>query len=176
MAGDPSNAALWADADVYIGDTDAVDPATVNDPFGGDWELVGLLDGDDGFTENRDEDVTDHFAWGGILVRTSRKNFKFTKKFTALEDNEATRSVLWPGSTLGGELVVPRPVRKKIAFETREGDVVRRLISAYEAEVILDGDLTENEGDLTKYPLLATIYPDGDGVLFNEQVTAGIGS
>ena len=176
MAGDPSNAALWADADVYIGPTDATDPATVEDDFGEDWELVGLLDGEAGFNEAREEEVKDHYAWGGILVRTSRRNFKLTKKFTALEDNPATRSVIWPGSSVGGELIVPRPERIKIAFETREGDAVRRLISAYEAEVAVNDDLTENEGDLTKYPLIATIYPDGDGVLFNEQVTDGIGS
>ena len=73
MAGDPSNARLWADADVYVSfDTEAANPADVDTPFGGDWDLVGLLDGDDGFTESRDEDVEDLFAWGGILVRTAR--------------------------------------------------------------------------------------------------------
>lgn len=172
MAGDPANVALWADADVYVGDTDATDPADVDTEFGVEWELVGLLNGDDGFTDTRDEDVNDHFAWGGILVRTSRKNFKFTRKFTALEYNDVTRDLLWPGSSTG-ELVVPKPQlnRKKIAFETREGDVVHRLISKYQAEISVDGDVNTNETDLTQYPLVATIYPDADGVLFTEQQT-----
>lgn len=168
MSGDPGNVALWADADVYTGPTSATDPADVDTAFGGDWDLVGLLDGDDGFTQARDEDVNDHFAWGGILVRTSRRNFKETVKFSALEYNDVTRDLIWPDSP-PGELVVPHPKRIKIAFETREGDVTHRLISAYQAEVAVDGDINVNETDLSKYQLVATIYPTSGGVIFNEQ-------
>jgi len=60
---------------------------------------VGLLDGDQGFEESRSEDVKDHFAWGGILVATTRSKFKLEKKFTVLEDNVQTRALIWPGST-----------------------------------------------------------------------------
>jgi len=72
VAGDPTNASLWTDADVYVGPLSATNPATIDDPFGVDWGLVGLLDGDEGFSESRDEDKDDKYAWGGILVRTSR--------------------------------------------------------------------------------------------------------
>ncbi|KUJ69560.1 hypothetical protein ACZ90_10520 [Streptomyces albus subsp. albus] len=68
MAGDPSNASLWTDADVYVGPVTAANPANANAPFGSDWGLVGLLDGDDGMPESRDEDTDDKFAWGGILA------------------------------------------------------------------------------------------------------------
>lgn len=176
MAGDPSNVALWTDADVYIGGTDAADPADEDTEFGVDWDLVGLLNGDDGFTDSRDEDVNDHFAWGGILVKTSRKNFKLTRSFTALEYNEVTRDLIWPDSP-AGQIVVPHPKRVKIAFETREGTKIHRLISKYQAEVTVDGDVNTNETDLTQFPLIATIYPDDDGVLFNEQpADFGVGS
>lgn len=170
MAGDPANATIWPDADVYTGPTTALDPADVDTPFPGTWDLVGLLDGEQGFVQARNEDVTDHYAWGGLIVRTSRKNFKQTVAFTALEDNDVTRDLVWPNSS-AGELVVPRPQRIKIAFEMREGDVVKRLISKYEAEVTVDGEITDNEADLTKYTLLATIFPDSSGVLFVEQKT-----
>lgn len=159
MAGDPSNASLWADADVYVAPTTATNPLTVDDPFGPEWDLVGLLDGEVGFVQAREEETTDHYAWGGVLVRTSRRNFKLTQAFTALEWNDTTKELLFPGSA-PGEIVVPRPARVKIAFEMREGTKVRRLISAYEAEVVANGDIVENESTLTRYPLIATIFPD----------------
>jgi hypothetical protein len=172
VAGDPTNASLWTDADVYVGPLTAVDPATIDDPFGSDWGLVGLLDGDEGFSESRDEDVDDKYAWGGILVRTSRAHFKLTKSFTVLEDNATTRGLIWPGST-DTQIIVPRPARIKMAFETREGDKVKRLITAQYAEVSVDGDITENETDLTSVSLVATIFPTSGKVLFNRQFTAG---
>jgi hypothetical protein len=172
MAGDPSNARQWVDADVYIAfDTSTANPANIGTVFGSGWELVGLLDGDQGFVESRDEDVTDHFAWGKILMRTSRRNFKLSRKFTAFETNAVTRRLRWPGSD-AGQIVVPVPERVKIAFETRDGDMIHRVISAYEAEVTIDGDVTENEGDMSSLAFMVNIYPDGDGVLFVEQQTA----
>lgn len=174
MAGDPLKANLWTDADVYISTNLAATlPANADTAFGVDWDLVGLLDGDDGFPESRDEDTDDKFAWGGILVRTSRNHFKLTKSFTALEDNDTTSSLLWPGST-STQIIVPRPAKVLIAFETREGSKVRRLISANYAEVSLDGDHGENETDLESMTFVATIYPTGGGVLFNKQSTPTI--
>ncbi|MFJ3812287.1 Ig-like domain-containing protein [Streptomyces sp. NPDC090073] len=171
MAGDPLKANLWTDADVYIStNLSATLPANADTPFGSEWHLVGLLDGDDGFPESRDEDTDDKFAWGGILVRTSRQHFKLTKSFTALEDNDTTYGLLWPGST-PTQIVVPRPARVRIAFETREGEKVRRLISAQYAEVALDGDHGENETDLESATFAATIFPTSGGVLFNRQTT-----
>ncbi|MEU7066887.1 Ig-like domain-containing protein [Streptomyces sp. NPDC046161] len=171
VAGDPLKANLWTDADVYISNNlSATLPANAATPFGVDWDLVGLLDGDDGFPESRDEDTDDKFAWGGILVRTSRNHFKLTKSFTALEDNDTTQSLLWPGST-SSQIIVPRPAKVLIAFETREGSKVRRLISANYAEVSLDGDHGENETDLESMTFVATIYPTGGGVLFTKQAT-----
>jgi len=167
MSGSTSNASLWADADVYISaDLSAPNPANAAAAFSGAWSYVGLLDGDDGFTETRDVDTKDLFAWGGILVRTSRRNFTLKKSFAVLEDNTATRSLIWPGST-ASQLIVPKPSFVKIAFETREGGKVRRLISKYRAMVDVDGDIVDNETDLTKVSLVATIYPDANGVLFD---------
>lgn len=165
----PENASLWAEADVYINpDLDAARPADADTEFDATWGLVGLLNGEDGFAESREEEKNDHYAWGGILVRTSRRNFKLTKKFSALEDNPVTRSLIWPGSP-AGKIVVPRPVPVLVAFETREAGKIRRLITTRYAEIDVDGDITENESDLTKYELLATIFPTAAGELFDEQ-------
>lgn len=159
MGGTPANASLWPDADVYVAALGTAAPASVDDPFGAGWDLCGLLDGEAGFVSSREEQVTDLFAWGGTIVRTSRRQFKLSRTFTLLEDNETTRELIWPGST-ATEIFVPRPQRILLAFELREGARVQRMISAYQAEVNVDGDVTENETDLTKYPMRAVIYPD----------------
>lgn len=171
MSGDPTKANLWTDADVYVSwNLSAALPANADTPFGPDWHLVGLLDGDEGFPETRDEDTDDKFAWGGILVRTSRQHFKLTKSFTCLEDNETTRKLVWPGST-ETKIKVPRPEQVKVAFETREGEKVRRLATSLYAECALDGDHGENETDLESATIAATIFPTSDGDLFDRQAT-----
>lgn len=169
MAGDTENAALWAEADVWIAlNLAATNPTDVEDPFGGDWDLVGLLDGEAGFVESRSEDTNDFYAWGGILVRTSRRNFKMTRQFTALETNPTVRQLVYPGST-GTEIIVPQRSPFKIGFETREGTKTRRVISRRYAEVDEVGDITESEADLKKYEITVAIYPDANGVLFDVQ-------
>src|SRR5690606_1207899 len=110
MAGDPRTGYIWPYAELFVGPLAASPRADVNTPFGPDWDLVGLLDGEQGFSQEREEEVTDHYAWGGILVRTSRRNFKLTVSFQALEDNDVVRGLVWPASP-PGEIVVPRPPR-----------------------------------------------------------------
>jgi len=178
MAGDTANAEYWPDADVYIADLDATNPADIDTAFSGDWDLVGLLDGEEGFVESREEDVEDHFAWGGILVRTTRRNFIMMKSFTTLEYNDVTRELIYPGSG-AGEIVIPRPVPKKVAFETRgtlpDGTPAkRRLITANYAEISVDGDRSEVEADITRNPFMVKIFPDATespALLFVEQST-----
>jgi len=171
VAGDPLKANLWTDADVYIStNLSATLPANASTPFGVDWDLVGLLDGDEGFPETRDEDTDDKYAWGGILVKTSRNHFKLTKAFTALEDNATVRKLVWPGST-ATKVKVPRPEKVKIAFEVREGDKVRRLMTSLYAECSLDGDHGENETDLESATIAAVIFPTSSGDLFDRQET-----
>ncbi len=171
MSGDPANTSAWANADVYIAPIGTAPPDEATDPFPAGWELVGLVDGDSGFAQARNWDTNDSFAWGGVLMRTTRRNFKLTVAWGAFEDNEVTRQLIWPGST-GGELVVPYPDRLLIGFETTDGAKLHRLISAYESDTVVSDDIVENEADVTKYMFETTIYPDDAGVLFLEQ---GIG-
>jgi hypothetical protein len=170
MSGDPSKASLWMEGDVYTGIMGtAVLPSSADTEMGTDWNLVGLLDGSDGFTNTQEWGQNDdHYAWGGILVRTSRSQFKFTKQFSALEDNATTRALIWPGSA-AGQISVPKPQKIAICFEVREDDSVKRYATANYGVVTVNGDWTEGEDDLTKYQLAATIYPTGAGVLFNTQ-------
>lgn len=178
MAGDTDNASLWPDADVFTAPLGTALPASATADFPVGWDQVGLLDGEAGFSFGREEDVNDLFAWGGILVRRSRRNFKATVKFTALEDNEVTRALVWPGSS-ETSIVVPRPEQILIGFETREGDKIKRLICANYAEVEVGADIVDKESDLTKYELIASIFPDATvepPELFVRQFDDGTGS
>jgi hypothetical protein len=159
MSGDTTKVNLWADADVYVAAIGATVPADAATPFNGSWTLAGLLDGDQGFAEDRNQDEKDHYAWGGILVATTRSKFKLSKKFTVLEDNVQTRALIWPGST-STSTIVPVPTDILVAFETRRGGIVRRKITSNRAQVTVDGTITDNETDMTAVTLVATIYPD----------------
>jgi len=172
MAGDPSNAQVWERADVYIGALDAAIPEA-GAPFGADWDAVGLLNGDDGFTETVSVDAEDHFAWGGILVATSRSNFKLTRTFTAYEDNATVFDLLWPGheivfdGTAGyeGDVNVPNlQARFKIGFQLRTGQgsdaVIKRVISRNYAQVGERGDSQESETTLASREVTVDIYPE----------------
>ncbi len=167
MSGDTSKAALWADADVYIAAVDAELPTDVDDAFGVDWDLIGLLDGDTGFEHSGDfQSKDDFYAWGGILVRTARRNWKQQVKFTALENNDTVVGLFSPYE-------VPDPhFPFLLALETREGEVVHRVITKNHAEVDARENLKLSESELQKYGFTCTIYPDSDGVLWTPQDTA----
>jgi hypothetical protein len=169
MSGDTEKASIWGDADVYVtDDLDAPIPDTIQDAFNESWDLVGLLDGDAGFEEERSEDTSDKYAWGSILVRTQRSNFSLTRKFTALEDNPVVNGLLWPGST-ATKRRVPRRHKFKIAFHTRDGIKEKRVISTLYAEVSNVGTIKDSETDLTKYEITVKIYPTAEGDLFDVQ-------
>src|SRR5680860_698561 len=169
MANDTTNASLWADADVlYSTDLNAVIPADAATPFSADWHFVGLLDGAAGFeSEGKFETVSDHYGWGGILIATTRSKWKETKKFSILEDNEWTRALVYPGSS-AGQISIPTIPNIKIAFETRTGGKVRRVVTTAHAQVMVDGTIKENEEDLTKVGLIATVFPDASKQLWTE--------
>lgn len=170
MSGNPDNASIWGDADVFVAfdPSTALTPASIDVDFGLDWELAGLLDGDAGFEESRSQDSSDFFAWGGLLVRTSRRNFKLQRKFTMLEENAVSMGLIWPGSGQG-ERRVPKIKRVGLGFETIDGDKKKRVITRRYAEVAEVGTIKDSESELTKIEITVDIYPDADGVLFDVQ-------
>jgi hypothetical protein len=169
MSGNPDNASIWGDADVYVAtDLNAEIPASIDVDFGLEFDIVGLLDGDAGFEESRSQDNSDFFAWGGLLIRTARKNFKLTRKFVCLEENAVTLGLIWPDSGQG-ERRVPKVKRVKLGFETLDGTNKKRVITRRYAEVAEVGTIKDSESELTKIEITVDIYPDADGVLFDVQ-------
>jgi hypothetical protein len=177
VAGDPDNAALWANADVYVSmDRTAPDPETTWEPWPVEWGLVGLLDGEAGFEQEREDDVEEFHAWGGILVRTSKNNHKRKFKFTCLERNAVTFGLVNPGSVISepdangmttSRIRVPKNIRFAMGMELREaGKTRRRLIDR--AEITEIGTIKESEQELEKYEITVAVIPDGDSILYRE--------
>ncbi|MDG4792700.1 hypothetical protein [Micromonospora sp. WMMD1082] len=174
MAGDPTNAGQWAGADVFVAPVGTAGPTDLTTPWGVDWEVAGLLDGEEGFTWERDMEEAEHFAWGGILVRKTRSKHKRTVKFVALEDNEVTFELANPGSsrtTADGVTTsivrVPLSADFAIGMELRDGNKVkRRIIKRATADV--DGEVKESENELTATSFLVTLYPEANGDLYTE--------
>lgn len=171
MANDPTLAELWPNADVLVAPVGTPKPATINDPWHAAWKYVGCLDGDAGFPAARAVDKSDKFFWGGGLLRSTRKNFKLTQKFTAFEaGNVVVAGLAWPGSNLAtGILKVPTPERVLVAFELTEGAVTKRLITEYQAEVDLVGELKDAESEVTAYEFETTFFPNSALELLRRQ-------
>lgn len=173
MAGDTDNPRVWVNADVYAGPLDATAPTDIDTALDTDFEALGLL-GEDGMTESRDEDRTDHYAWGGILVRTTRSKHKRTIKVIALEDNPVVFDLVEPGSetdTVGGvttrTIKTPQPNKKSFVIERFDGDITNRLYIP-QGEVLEVGDIESSDSELTQKELTITVYPDAGGVLYYE--------
>jgi hypothetical protein len=174
MSGDPTNTALWQNADVYIAPSGTAGPTDVATAWGSGWDAVGLLDGDKGFTEARSDTSSDYYAWGGILVRNTKSKHKRTIKFIALEDNDTVFQLLNPGSTrttatgvTTATVKVPQNVEFAIGFEVRDGDKIRRR-SVLRATLESVGDVVNSESALSAYEVTVVLYPSADGTIYTD--------
>jgi hypothetical protein len=173
MAGDANNTSLWQGADVYIAPSGSSGPADVTTSWGLDWQAVGLLDGAEGFSEGRENETSEKYAWGGILYRRTSSKHKRTFKFVALEDNATVFALVNPGSTRStasgirtAAIKVPTVgERFAIGFETRDGERVKRRFAKF-AEVQEVGEIKENEDDPTVFEITVVLFPESNGTLY----------
>ena len=176
MSGDVKETSLWTGADVYIAPDGTAGPADLTTAWAVDWKAVGLLDGESGITESRDQDTKEHYAWGGILFRRTSSKHKRSFKFVALEDNDTVWGLLNPGSparttatgTRTATVKVPEAGHKfAIGFEITDGARKKRRF-ALSAEVTDVAEIKESESDPTVYEITVVIYPEADGTLYHE--------
>ncbi|WNO26033.1 major tail protein [Arthrobacter phage Wildwest] len=173
MAGNAENTALWLGADVFIAPEATAGPTDTTTAWGVDWDAVGLLDGEDGITEAREGDSSEHYAWGGILYRRTNSKHKRTFKFVALEDNAVTFGLVNPGSTrttVGGvrtaKIKAPLAgVRFSVGFEVRDGEKVKRRFAKH-AEVVEVAEIKESETEPTVYEITVVVFPEADETLY----------
>jgi hypothetical protein len=171
VAGDTANPRIWLGADVYVAPVGSTAPTNIVGALDAAWEPLGLL-GEDGMTETRDEDITDHYAYGSVLVRSTRRRHKRTISVVALEDNPIVQSVKNPGSTAlttsgvtTRTVKVPTTARKAFLLELVDGDItLRRIIPT--GEVLEVGDQAISDNEMASVELTINVYPDSDGVLY----------
>lgn len=182
--GDTENTRSWSNANVYVAfpDESGEYPALPEDAsaeFPEGWDLVGLLDGGQGFTEATSETVTETNAWGNILISRMVSDQSTTKTFTAYETNDVTDRLRHIEDDDGTLKQFRKPAeRVKIAFEKLDGSksVTERQISANTAEVAINGDITETETTPAVLPFIATIFPGSGAELFIIQRTEAVSS
>lgn len=173
MAGDTSNPRIWVNADVYVAPVGSTAPTDTTTALDAAFEAVGLLS-EDGMTETREDEVTDHYAWGGILVRTTRSKHKRSFTVAVLEDTPVVFDLVNPGSTaatLTGTTTrtvkVPQPDPRMFVLQFVDGDITKRRVIP-RAEVTEVGDTVYSDAEMAMYELTINIYPDGDGVLYTD--------
>lgn len=171
MAGDTANPRVWINADVFTAPTGSTAPTDTTAGLDVAWEALGLLS-EDGATEQRGDTIDDKYAWGSILVRTTRSKHKRTIKVIALEDNPVVFGLLNPGSDAASvsgvttrNVHVPGPNRVAFILETSDGDIIRRRVIPT-GEIMAVADVLMSDSELTKYELDITVYPDADGILY----------
>jgi hypothetical protein len=166
--GDTANPRIWVNATAWVGPTNATAPTDTSTAMGTvdtDWKGLGLTS-EDGMTESREQEATDHYAHGGILVRTTRSKHKRTLQVIALEDNPIVYDLVNPGSSAVDDgttatrvVVVPnQPNPKSFALDLVDGDVVKRRYIP-RGEVTEVGDYAITDSEIAAYELTITIYP-----------------
>jgi hypothetical protein len=169
MARNGKNVPVWEDAHVYVSDTKEL-PASGDAEWPESWSEVGVLDGNEGFDEQRNWNTQDEHGWGVGYILTLYSQFKLTKSFTPLEGNPVVDELFEPGST-ATDVVIPKPAEKYIGFETidRNG-VVHRRISRKKADIWAPGS-KQAENALTRKSFVATIPADGLKRLWHKQTS-----
>ena len=174
MAGNPTNAPVWAEADVLLGATTAPIP-THPAAYSGAWDFVGLLDDDNPFDAGAETiDKTDHSAFGYGVYATTYKNQKEVATFTALETTLVTLGILYDttgltepeAGTISGTLARRDPTKQyMVAFEARSGTTMERRTSKNYAYI---DDITRNMTNGKKtYTVTVVIVPNEDQELFD---------
>jgi hypothetical protein len=171
MAGDTANPRVWVNADVFVGPVGTPGPTDTITALDAAFDPLGLLS-EDGLTESRADNVTNHYAHGGILVRTTRSQHERTFKVTALEDNATVWALVNPGSTKSSSagttvrtVVIPQPSPQAFVIELHDGNIIKRR-HIPKAEVTEVGDQTISDNELAMYELTIKVYPGADGTLY----------
>ncbi|OFK27235.1 hypothetical protein HMPREF2822_12395 [Corynebacterium sp. HMSC062E11] len=164
---------VWKDAEVYwstekdpkIGFDGSFDPKV--------WSFVGLLNDGSAITQEPEVDRTEINSFGGVLQLLNNKFKKDVRGFDALEMNDVTFPLLWPGSDFKegkpGVLMAPEnPAEGFIAFKTTNsfGDVYID-VSRRKALVYSENGNERNDDGASVISFKAEIRKDQYGALYD---------
>lgn len=164
---------VWKDAEVYwstddnpqVGLDGSFDPKV--------WKFIGLLNDGSAISQEPEVDRTEINSFGGVLQLMNNKFKKDTRGFDALEMNDVTFPLLWPGSVFKegepGVLLAPEnPAEGFIAFKTTNsfGDIYID-VSRRRALVYADGGNERNDDGASVMQFKAEIRKDQYGALYD---------
>ena len=164
---------VWKDAEVYtstesdpkIGLDGSFDPKV--------WKFVGLLNDGSAITQEPEVDRTEINSFGGVLQLLNNKFKKDVRGFDALEMNDVTFPLLWPGSDFKegepGVLMAPEnPAEVFIAFKTTNsfGDIYID-VSRRKALVYSESGNERNDDGASVTQFKAEIRKDQFGALYD---------
>lgn len=167
---------IWVDANVYVALSRERPKISQDGELGAEWHLVGLLDGSAGFTNTRAFEESTANAWGKGRVAKSRRNFTSTGGFTALENNDVTRYLMWPGSTRH-VIVTPTPAHVWLAYEAVNDDGEAEIMITRVAAEVFAPEAGRTE-EITGTAFEVEHFVDSRGGLFDrvtiDQETGGV--
>lgn len=173
--GNIDNPRVWSGATVYVAPIGTSAPTNIADAWSGTWVDIGLI-GEDGIELSNDADTTDHRAFGGQKVRTTKSQFEKQFKFVALEYGQAVFDLLHPGSTAASSGGVttrtikrPTPNPKAFGIELVDGDITRRIIVP-KGEVSEVGSIQLKDDEMDGFELTVDAY-EGDGQVWYYEIS-----
>jgi hypothetical protein len=168
-----ANARIWAGAIVQVAPTGTTAPVDVDTPLDAAFDDLGLI-GEEGITLSSTSDNAEHYAYGGLHIRTTRNKFKKAIKVLALENNPAVYDLVNPGSTAATTaslttrtVSTPTVNEKMFVFETSDGDVTRRIVIP-RGEVTDIGDTVFIDSAMSAVELTIEAYASSAGVFYLE--------
>ena len=171
--GTTTNPRIWVDSTVAVGPVGTTAPTNIATGLDSDFVDLGFLT-EDGLTESREQDSKDHYATGGVLIRTTRSKHKRTFKFTCLEDTAVTFGLVNPGSDQSTTTGVttrtvrtPEPNPQAFVLQQADGEYGRRIHVA-RGEVVEVGEIKAGDEDMVMLELTVNVYPASDGTLYTE--------
>ena len=174
--GDTANPRIWTDSLVYAGAVGTTAPTDTSTSLNAAYKDLGLVT-EDGLTITQEQEVKDHYASGGIPVRSTFSKEKRTFKFVALEDNQYVFPLVNPGSTQSTSTgTTTRVVKTKtpnpmsFVFQQTDGSYKRRLHIA-KGEVTDVAEIKASDADMQMFEITVTVYASAAGVYYTEITT-----
>lgn len=161
MEGEVENVHQWVNAHVLVAPRGTALPPDAEAEWPGSWDPIGFLAGDEDMPENFEEQVNRFHEWSGRVVGESHRDQIITVEFTPIEWNDAVRELVWPGSD-ATKLRLGPPAEVLLGIELSQGSKVFRKITENYASIRRSGPVTPSPSQIMKYPLTATIFPDGE--------------
>lgn len=174
-AGDVRIAIPNATGGVKVADTTDTAPTDATTSLDAAFVGVGYI-GEDGFTEAPSTDSQDVVAWGGDILRRIQTSHDVTYAFEMIETNAQSLGLYYGatnvtttaadgsnGARITTNVTGAQLPRKSFVFEMFDG-VAKERIYLPDAQVTERGEIQRSHGDVSRYMVTITAYPDSSGV------------